>query len=30
MEKLMLARTKYFGTKIASCMPVPRVPQKVS
>jgi len=30
IEKLMLARTKYFGAKMASCMPVPRAPQKVS
>jgi len=30
IEKLLLARTKYFGTKMASTMPQPRVPQKVS
>jgi len=30
IEKLMLARTKYFGAKIASAMPLPREPQKVS
>jgi L-fuculose-phosphate aldolase len=30
IEKLMLARTKYFGAKMASCMPLPRAPQKVS
>jgi L-fuculose-phosphate aldolase len=30
IEKLMLARTKYFGTKMASAMPLPRAPQKVS
>jgi len=30
VEKLMLARTKYFGAKIASTLPLPRVPQKVS
>jgi L-fuculose-phosphate aldolase len=30
IEKLMLARTKYFGAKVASCMPVARAPQKVS
>ena len=30
IEKLMLARTKYFGAKIAASMPIPRVPQKVS
>ena len=30
IEKLMLARTKYFGAKIASCMPLPGSRQKVS
>ncbi len=32
IEKLMLARTKYFGAKMASAMPMPmpRAPQKVS
>jgi L-fuculose-phosphate aldolase len=30
IEKLMLARTKYFGAKMASAMPLPRAPQKVS
>lgn len=30
IEKLMLARTKYFGAKMASAMPLPRFPQKVS
>jgi len=30
IEKLMLARTKYFGAKIASALPIPRAPQKVS
>ncbi len=30
IEKLMLARTRYFGAKIAAAMPMPRVPQKVS
>ena len=30
IEKLLLARTKYFGAKIASAMPLPRAPQKVS
>src|SRR3954464_5263251 len=30
IEKLMHARTKYFGEKIAAGMPLPRVPQKVS
>jgi L-fuculose-phosphate aldolase len=28
IEKLMIARIKYFGAKVASCMP--RAPQKVS
>src|SRR5204863_9150214 len=30
IEKLLLARTKYFGAKTASAMPMPRAPQKVS
>ncbi len=30
IEKLLLARTKYFGEKAAASMPLPRVPQKVS
>jgi L-fuculose-phosphate aldolase len=30
IEKLMLARTRYFGAKIAAAMPMPRAPQKVS
>jgi L-fuculose-phosphate aldolase len=30
IEKLLLARTKYFGAKIAASMPFPRTPQKVS
>jgi len=30
IEKLMHARTKYFGEKIAASMPIPRSPQKVS
>jgi L-fuculose-phosphate aldolase len=30
IEKLLNARTKYFGAKIAAAMPLPRVPQKVS
>jgi len=30
IEKLLLARTKYFGAKMASAMPLPRAPQKVS
>src|ERR1700726_3049599 len=29
IEKLLNARTKYFGAKIAAAMPLPRVPQKV-
>ncbi|HEY3975606.1 MAG TPA: class II aldolase/adducin family protein [Candidatus Sulfotelmatobacter sp.] len=29
IEKLLLARTKYFGAKIAAAMPFPRSPQKV-
>jgi len=29
IEKLLTARTKYFGEKIASTMPLPRVPVKV-
>jgi len=29
IEKLLTARTKYFGEKIAAAMPLPRVPQKV-
>lgn len=30
IEKLILARTKYFGEKQAASMPMPRVPEKVS
>jgi L-fuculose-phosphate aldolase len=30
IEKLILARTKYFGAKLAASMPIPRYPQKVS
>ncbi len=30
VEKLLLARTKYFGAKMASSMPLPRMPVKVS
>jgi L-fuculose-phosphate aldolase len=30
IEKLLIARTRYFGPKIAATMPMPRVPQKVS
>jgi hypothetical protein len=30
IEKLLLARTKYFGAKIAASMPLPRDPQKIS
>jgi L-fuculose-phosphate aldolase len=30
VEKLLLARTKYFGAKLASAMPMPRMPVKVS
>jgi L-fuculose-phosphate aldolase len=30
IEKLMIARTRYFGAKIAAAMPMPRSPQKVS
>lgn len=30
IEKLLNARTKYFGAKIAAAMPLPRAPQKVS
>jgi L-fuculose-phosphate aldolase len=30
IEKLLLARSKYFGAKIAASMPMPRMPQKVS
>jgi L-fuculose-phosphate aldolase len=30
IEKLLIARTRYFGAKIAATMPMPRAPQKVS
>jgi L-fuculose-phosphate aldolase len=30
IDKLLLARTKYFGTKAAASMPEPRIPQKIS
>lgn len=30
IEKLLNARSKYFGAKIAAAMPLPRAPQKVS
>lgn len=30
IEKLLLARTKYFGAKLAAAMPIPSAPQKVS
>ena len=30
IEKLLLARTKYFGAKLAASMPIPQAPQKVS
>jgi len=30
IEKLLTARTKYFGAKLAATMPIPRAPQKVS
>jgi L-fuculose-phosphate aldolase len=30
IEKLLLARTKYFGAKLASTMPLPGEPQKIS
>jgi L-fuculose-phosphate aldolase len=30
IEKLLLARTKYFGAKMAASMPIPRMPVKVS
>ena len=30
IEKLMMARTRYFGAKIAAGLPIPRSPQKVS
>jgi L-fuculose-phosphate aldolase len=30
IEKLILARSKYFGAKLAASMPIPRMPEKVS
>jgi L-fuculose-phosphate aldolase len=30
IDKLLSARTKYFGAKLAAAMPIPRPPQKVS
>ena len=30
IEKLLLARTKYFGAKTAAAMPLPNSPEKVS
>jgi L-fuculose-phosphate aldolase len=30
IEKLILARSKYFGAKLAACMPIPRMPQKIT
>jgi len=30
IEKLLLARTKYFGAKVAASLPLPQVPEKVS
>lgn len=30
IEKLMMARTRYFGAKVAAGLPIPRSPQKVS
>jgi L-fuculose-phosphate aldolase len=30
IEKLLIARTRYFGAKIAATLPMPRAPQKVS
>jgi L-fuculose-phosphate aldolase len=30
IEKLLLARTKYFGAKVAATLPLPQVPEKVS
>jgi L-fuculose-phosphate aldolase len=30
IEKLLNARTKYFGAKLAATLPLPRIPQKVS
>ena len=30
IDKLLHARTKYFGAKLAAAMPIPRSPEKVS
>jgi len=30
IEKLILARSKYFGAKLAATMPIPRIPEKIS
>lgn len=30
IEKLILARSKYFGAKLAASMPIPRIPEKVT
>lgn len=30
IEKLILARSKYFGAKLAAAMPIPRMPEKVT
>jgi L-fuculose-phosphate aldolase len=30
IEKLILARSKYFGAKLAASMPIPRMPEKIS
>jgi hypothetical protein len=30
IDKLLVARTRYFGAKLAASMPIPRAPQKVS
>src|SRR5580658_3397682 len=30
IDKLLIARTRYFGAKLAASMPIPRAPQKVS
>jgi L-fuculose-phosphate aldolase len=30
IEKLILARSKYFGAKLAAAMPIPRIPEKIS
>jgi len=30
IEKLILARSRYFGAKLAASMPIPRMPQKIT